>query len=418
MQIPSKKAQFDLKIDSDSITQQQTNNQSILEDLSYQNCVNVEFFLRSTHEVLDETTLASLSNEIYDQITLNPKIQICKLATQFREHGLQSITQDSLNSFQQNSFDKFNEQNFLSSTSDDHDEPVHITEYGEFKQTNILGLLSQNLIDKSVPLLIHDFNYVNRYNCQFPEVKSTCHCINQSVQYTNKQNNEAPERVCNLPICSSQISSKLELDQQLISDQNYQKQLNVSQIATNFSINSDVDKKPQRIKVDAIWKPILRKFRKHFQSLVKKSNLGVGYHYWSKDRVLLKIVEMMKIINLDKSYIRDEKSIVSFIILIFSTKSNELNKLHQKYLDKWLDQLADSFRNIFSANNRQKIANFFSESLINELWKIYLKQSNNHQLHMNDLQLSQPERYTIFVEELNYLMKNTTLDLKFLINSH
>lgn len=52
-----------------------------------------------------------------------------------------------------------------------------------------------------------------------------------------------------------------------------------------------------RVKRDALWKPLLRKFRQWVRSLMSKHNLDVGCHYWQFNRMVQKTKELMKIIE-------------------------------------------------------------------------------------------------------------------------
>jgi hypothetical protein len=52
-----------------------------------------------------------------------------------------------------------------------------------------------------------------------------------------------------------------------------------------------------RVKRDALWKPLLRKFRQWVRGLMSKYSLDVGCHYWQFNRMVQKTKELMKIIG-------------------------------------------------------------------------------------------------------------------------
>jgi len=61
------------------------------------------------------------------------------------------------------------------------------------------------------------------------------------------------------------------------------------------------------MKKDAQWKPLLRKFRKYFQSLIKTDSKNAkGYNYWPERIVVTKVTEFMGKIGLPRKYLDEE----------------------------------------------------------------------------------------------------------------
>ena len=64
----------------------------------------------------------------------------------------------------------------------------------------------------------------------------------------------------------------------------------IEALSSPSSKNEKVDKqatirKATRVKRDALWKPILRKFRQWVRGLMNSTGLDVGCHYWSFPRL-------------------------------------------------------------------------------------------------------------------------------------
>jgi len=76
---------------------------------------------------------------------------------------------------------------------------------------------------------------------------------------------------------------------------------------------------------------------------------------------------------------------MSMVQLIFSTKSKTSFKNHLEGLAKVKDKVEDSFKNVFTSNNRNLINKFFQDDLVKELWKIYLRDSHSHKEYIRQL---------------------------------
>lgn len=90
----------------------------------------------------------------------------------------------------------------------------------------------------------------------------------------------------------------------------------------------------KRIKRDALWKPLLRKFRQWVRSLMSKDpngagenelSMDIGCHYWSFKRMKQKVVEMMVYYNMPQSLKNDEVHVFEMILLLFPTMATKTN---------------------------------------------------------------------------------------------
>lgn len=86
----------------------------------------------------------------------------------------------------------------------------------------------------------------------------------------------------------------------------------------------------------------------------------------------------MDFIGLNPKFIQDEKSQMSMILLVFSTKNNSKTKCHIEDFTKWSEKIEDAFKKVFASNNRSLINKFFQDELIMELWSVYMKNSSSH----------------------------------------
>ena len=75
-----------------------------------------------------------------------------------------------------------------------------------------------------------------------------------------------------------------------------------------------------RIKRDALWKPILRKFRQFVRQLLQDADLQTGCHYWSFSRMFSKVQQLTRVIGFSD---KKNESVYAMILLIFPTMATK-----------------------------------------------------------------------------------------------
>lgn len=86
--------------------------------------------------------------------------------------------------------------------------------------------------------------------------------------------------------------------------------------ASNVAINFQA--RPCKLKKDALYKPLIRKFRTFFRKLMDSLGLTQGCHHWSKDRYRRQIKQFMHFLELPP-FLNDEKSFSGMAVLLFPT---------------------------------------------------------------------------------------------------
>lgn len=128
----------------------------------------------------------------------------------------------------------------------------------------------------------------------------------------------------------------------------------------------------RRIKRDALWKPLLRKFRQWVRSLMQTNStegeiqMDIGCHYWSFKRMIAKVQDLMLFYNMPELILRDDKYLHQMILLLFPTMATKT--AHQKRWDPAfatrLPEIKQLFWCIFKENNIEMRKKFFQEPLV------------------------------------------------------
>ena len=77
---------------------------------------------------------------------------------------------------------------------------------------------------------------------------------------------------------------------------------NASPMINNSEQSNSGDLNDRRIKKDALYKPLLRKFRTFFRKLLDERGLSKGCHYWTADRMRKQIMAYMKLLELPSAF--------------------------------------------------------------------------------------------------------------------
>ena len=72
------------------------------------------------------------------------------------------------------------------------------------------------------------------------------------------------------------------------------------------------------MKKDALYKPLLRKFRTFFRKLMDELKLSKGCHYWPAERMRGRVWSFMSILELPP-VLMDLKSLNMMMLLLFPT---------------------------------------------------------------------------------------------------
>ena len=74
----------------------------------------------------------------------------------------------------------------------------------------------------------------------------------------------------------------------------------------------------RRIKKDALYKPLLRKFRNFLRKLLDARGLSKGCHYWTSERMRRKVWKFMHVLELPQCFM-DLKSLNMMMLMLFPT---------------------------------------------------------------------------------------------------
>lgn len=129
----------------------------------------------------------------------------------------------------------------------------------------------------------------------------------------------------------------------------------------------------RRIKKDALYKPLLRKFRNFLRKLLDARGLSKGCHYWTSERMRRKVWKFMHVLELPKCYM-DLKSLNMMMLLLFPTiaKKQRDKKRFCEELEFYFQEIRLSCYEVFKENNIRKRKAFFSEPLIQYLWHLFI----------------------------------------------
>ena len=128
-----------------------------------------------------------------------------------------------------------------------------------------------------------------------------------------------------------------------------------------------------RLKKDALYKPLLRKFRTFYRKLIDSLGLSKGCHHWSATRLRKQVWTFMHFLEIPPCFM-DVKSLCSIAVILFPTivKKKQNNKQYLSELKEYLPEIKLSCCEIFQENNVKKRKAFFSDPLIQYLWKLFI----------------------------------------------
>ena len=129
----------------------------------------------------------------------------------------------------------------------------------------------------------------------------------------------------------------------------------------------------RRIKKDALYKPLLRKFRNFYRKLLDAQGLSKGCHYWTADRMKKQIWKFMHQLELPRVFM-DTRSLSMIMLIIFPTIAKKRRHTRQfcEELEIYFEDIRLSCFEIFKENNVKKRRAFFSEPLIKYLWRLFV----------------------------------------------
>ena len=129
----------------------------------------------------------------------------------------------------------------------------------------------------------------------------------------------------------------------------------------------------KKIKKDALYKPLLRKFRNFLRKHMESYGLLKSYHYWSTRSMKAKVWEYMGKLELPPKFMT-QKCLSMMVLLLFPTirKKQEGKRLYCEELEIFFKEIQVSCYEIFKENNIKKRAIFFREPLIKLLWHKFI----------------------------------------------
>ena len=129
---------------------------------------------------------------------------------------------------------------------------------------------------------------------------------------------------------------------------------------------------PVKIKKDALYKPLLRKFRTFVRKLFDGTGLAKGCHSWNADKMKTQVWSFMHVMELPACF-KDMKTLCMMTILLFPNciKKKKTSKLYLSELEHFFPEVKHCCYEIFLENNVKKRRAFFKEPLIRYLWKMF-----------------------------------------------
>ena len=116
------------------------------------------------------------------------------------------------------------------------------------------------------------------------------------------------------------------------------------------------------VKLDAVYKPILRRFRGYFRDKFDSVHSKKSYMHWTTENYLTHIRGFLKDELLLPDELMTDANVVKMLTLIFPcTTRRPLPNLTER-VDRIL------FAQVFRENNNNVRTKFFSDSLIKYLW--------------------------------------------------
>ena len=80
----------------------------------------------------------------------------------------------------------------------------------------------------------------------------------------------------------------------------------------------DIPKNCYRLKKDALYKPLLRKFRNFFRKLIDVAELSKGCHHWTSDKLRNQVLGFMNFLELPAHFM-NEMTFCSMVVILFPT---------------------------------------------------------------------------------------------------
>ena len=128
-----------------------------------------------------------------------------------------------------------------------------------------------------------------------------------------------------------------------------------------------------KLKKDALYKPLLRKFRTFYRKLIDSLGLSKGCHHWSAARLRKQVWTFMHFLEIPSCFM-DVRSLCSMAVILFPTvvKKKQNDKQYLAELKQYLPEIKLSCYEIFQENNVKKRKAFFQDPMIQYLWKLFI----------------------------------------------
>lgn len=141
-----------------------------------------------------------------------------------------------------------------------------------------------------------------------------------------------------------------------------------------FQQDDNINLDSQRIKKDALYKPLLRKFRAFLRKVFDGLGLSKGCHYWASDKMIQQVMVFVVKIRLPM-HMRTPKTYAMLTVMLFpaTIKKRPENKNYYNELGRYHSEIKDTCFEIFRENNIQKRLKFFSCPVIQALWTFMIK---------------------------------------------
>ena len=123
------------------------------------------------------------------------------------------------------------------------------------------------------------------------------------------------------------------------------------------------------VKLDAIYKPLLRRFRYYFRAKFDEGRNKRAYLYWSTQDSIDHIVKFMTQKLALPAALMDEENIIKMLTLIFPCSTRKPLPAMTSNVDR------TAFARVFRENNGSSRIKMFSDPLIANLWSVFVEES-------------------------------------------
>ena len=124
----------------------------------------------------------------------------------------------------------------------------------------------------------------------------------------------------------------------------------------------------KQIKKDALWKPLLRQFRRFVKLTVQAST---RYTLNENESIVVRSRDFAKQLNLPEELLEDQRNHFAIFLMVESAKITKQRKLISSCkapMRPFLNDIRPKFFDIFYENSKKTRVSFFNDPLVQFLW--------------------------------------------------